>query len=230
MPTETTVENQFQLEVLGPGECYILLNGAGDKKVYLGNPGSDCFTFQSFAKIEIKGFGGADTLNVVNYETAYKSVLKGGAGNDHLLFDGSAFGALIGGGGKDKLVGGNRNDTLSGGKGSDDISGGRGDDKLLGGGGNDTLKGGKGDDFLKGGAGNDTFVFHAQGGSDIVKDFADGDVLNLNKDLWGGEIDKAKLLRKYSEVDGGDTVLDFGDETIRLKGVTDLSTSDIAFI
>ena len=81
---------------------------------------------------------------------------------------------VIGTTGEDFLFGENGNDTLSGGAGHDLLDGGRGNDILFGQSGNDLLVGGKGDDRLTGGVGRDTFVFGANGGNDVVTDFATG--------------------------------------------------------
>jgi predicted extracellular nuclease/Ca2+-binding RTX toxin-like protein len=74
--------------------------------------------------------------------------------------------------GEDRLSGANGNDTLIGGSGHDLLDGGRGNDSLFGQIGNDLLIGGWGDDRLTGGEGRDTFVFGAQGGNELVLDFA----------------------------------------------------------
>ncbi len=71
--------------------------------------------------------------------------------------------------------------------GNDVINGGAGNDTIYGQEGNDTTSGGSGNDTLFGGTGADTFVWHlADAGTtaapavDTVKDFAPGDVLQIN--------------------------------------------------
>ena len=61
--------------------------------------------------------------------------------------------------------------VLTGTSKADNLVGGVGNDTLDGGSGNDTLTGGAGDDVLTGGAGADRFVFGADFGQDIIKDF-----------------------------------------------------------
>ena len=42
--------------------------------------------------------------------------------------------------------------------------------------GNDTIDGGAGNDVLEGGSGADTFVFQPGHGTDLIRDFTDGEV------------------------------------------------------
>ncbi|WP_282078349.1 calcium-binding protein [Epibacterium ulvae] len=118
--------------------------------------------------------------------------LNGGSNNDRLL-GGAGNDRLIGGNGRDVLSGGEGNDTLSGGAhrdrlmgnegndvlqgrlGSDTLFGGLGNDRLNGGTNSDTLNGGEGSDTLKGGAGEDLFVFTADSGRDVIRDFEIGE-------------------------------------------------------
>lgn len=65
-----------------------------------------------------------------------------------------------------------------------------GDDVLKGRNGNDELSGGLGADLLTGGAGNDHFVFDTDpgigGNADWINDFAKGDKLVLDLDVFAG--------------------------------------------
>ena len=79
-----------------------------------------------------------------------------GSNGDDSITSGNAANVLIGLGGDDVLLGAGGNDTLFGG---DD------DDRLIG---------GTGDDNLFGQGGADTFVFFANAGNDIIRDFEDG--------------------------------------------------------
>jgi len=60
--------------------------------------------------------------------------------------------------------------------------------QLAGSASNNTLNGGLGNDTLTGGLGNDTFVFNSPlaGNIDGITDFATGDVLQLNRSVFGG--------------------------------------------
>ncbi|MEO0914786.1 MAG: calcium-binding protein, partial [Pseudomonadota bacterium] len=71
-------------------------------------------------------------------------------------------------------------DFIWGGRGNDDIKGGAGLDFLNGGSGDDTLTGGEGLDFLRGGNGIDTFVFVEGADYDVVRDFREGDLIDVS--------------------------------------------------
>ena len=96
---------------------------------------------------------------------------------------------MLGGTGSDNLTGGTANDLLVGGK---------GDDLLDGSGGNDTLVGNSGVDHIKGGAGND--VIYGDWGNDILEGGADKDTYI------------------YTIGDGNDTIIDIGDNEIKIYG------------
>ncbi|MCA9126093.1 MAG: hypothetical protein KDB22_03370 [Planctomycetales bacterium] len=111
--------------------------------------------------------------------------IRGGAGNDLLIYEGTGQALLRGDSGDDKLFGGAGQNTLLGGDGNDVLevagtnnllNGGAGDDVLTGGpgynalgavfyqgiilneSGNDYLVGGQGNNFMRGGAGDDTLL------------------------------------------------------------------------
>lgn len=127
---------------------------------------------------KISGGAGVDNLSGRRGDDE----MSGGEGNDDLsgnrgddLLSGENGDDNISGGrGDDWLDGGNGDDLLRGGRGDDDLSGGTGDDILRGGRGNDTLDGGEGDDILNGGRGADTFVFGANSGDDVIRNFESG--------------------------------------------------------
>jgi hypothetical protein len=147
--------------------------------------------------------------------------LWGFAGNDILNGD-KGRDKLFGGDGNDKLNGGSQNDQLNGDKGHDKLFGGDGNDQLNGGNQNDTLNGGKGSDILNGGSGRDAFVFAAGYGGDLIEDFQDDfDTLHLRSDLWTGNLTVSEVLAAHAGMDGGDVVLTFGTDTLRIAGLTD---------
>ena len=154
------------------------------------------FIAGEIAPDRILGLGGADSL--VGGMGA--DLLDGGAAND-LLQGGSQNDLLLGGTGSDQNFGGNDRDRLYGGTGDDRLTGNWGNDTLFGGAGNDrlasgsdndllfggdgsdvlnafdnddTLDGGAGADTLTGGTGADVFVFHNDGATDRISDFANG--------------------------------------------------------
>lgn len=69
------------------------------------------------------------------------------------------------------LIGSGSADCLTGNNGPNDIDGKGGDDELNGKGGRDRLVGGYGNDRMRGGLGADTFVFGANAGLDVIRDF-----------------------------------------------------------
>ncbi len=129
--------------------------------------------------------------------------LEGGAGKD----------TITGGAGNDVIDGGDGDDpALTGAGGHDDIMGGAGRDELIGGEGNDILNGGAGDDTLTGDvdggtAGADTFVFAPGHGDDLIKDFGEGDKIDLK--AFGIE----KLDDLIDDIDefGGNVRIDLSD-------------------
>lgn len=149
------------------------------------------------------GDGGNDTI-------------YGNAGNDVILGD-SSLNATSGG-----------NDKLYGGLGADTLYGGGGNDTLFGHSGNDLLVGGNGTDALTGGAGRDIFVFLADTGYNLVRDFTSGeDVLSIN---GGGTINSFADLDIRSATAG--TFIDLGNnEGITLSGIdaSSLSSADFFF-
>lgn len=120
----------------------------------------------------------------------------------------------------DKIIGTSGNDVFDGGKGKDLIIGGKGNDQLSGGKGKDTLKGGAGRDLLDGGEGNDrliggskadSFVFKAGSGFDRVLDFQDDiDSLQLNSDLWTGDLTAQQVVDQFASNVAGDVIFSFG--------------------
>ena len=127
----------------------------------------------------------------------------------------------------DRIVGFGGDDSLTGGAGADEIYGGSGNDTIDGGAGEDWIHGGSGNDSMRGGAGADTFVFGASHGNDTVTDFADGtDIIDLSALYGVTSFDDLTITAA-----GNDAVIDTGQGTIRLTGVstTDLDAGDFVF-
>ncbi|EYD73273.1 Calx-beta domain-containing protein [Limimaricola hongkongensis] len=190
------------------GEAYNdRIEGRGGNDRLLGLAGDDTLLGQKGNDVLLGG-GGDDTLlgasggDVLTGQGG-RDTLKGGGGDD-VLNGQAGVDILKGGGGNDRLTGGNRGDLLDG-------QGGR--DTLIGGGGGDVLTGGKGNDRLTGNAGRDIFVFHKGSGTDAVTDF------RVNIDLI--EIQSgANGFRKLDLSQAGDdTIIAFGDQSIRLLDV-----------
>lgn len=148
----------------------------------------------------------------------------GDLGHDHILGLGGAD-RLFGGLGADTLDGGAKRDRLFGNTGSDHLLGGLGNDRLAGHSGRDWLEGGQGNDRLIGGSGADVFIFKSGDGRDTILDFGRGnDRLRLDEDIWGGGLTIEQLLDRHARAADGSTLLEFEDQLIRLKGVTDPET------
>ncbi len=112
------------------------------------------------------------------------------------------------------------------------ITGTDGDETLIGGTSGDTLDGGLGNDFLDGGAGDDTFVFGDGDGDDIIFGFSAGAGTDDAIDVTGvsGVANLADIQSQASQV-GGDTLIDFGGDSLTLLGVNlnDLVADDFLF-
>lgn len=145
------------------------------------------------------------------------------AGNE--LLGRGGWDRLLGEGGQDRLYGGNARDTLAGGDGNDRLYGENDKDVLWGGRGSDRLYGGGGNDTLNGGSGADLFVFDDRGGIDTVRDFADGDRIDLRAHSQATSF--ARLIADAEDHAGG-VRLHIGADEIRLIGVdiADLQAGD----
>ena len=145
-------------------------------------------------------------------------IIFGGAGSDTLIAAGSG-NLLHAGSGTTELQGLAGNDTLIGGAGQDTIQAGAGKALLIGGTGNTILAAGTGNDTLVGGSGHDAFVFSSHGGKDVVMNFHDGDILQIEKNINGLHVTTAADLLSHVHDDGGNAVITLGSETITLIGV-----------
>lgn len=202
-----------------------LYGGSGNDRLY-GGAGNDLL-YGGTGNDSLFGGSGRDRL----YGGAGRDTLHGGSGNDR-LFGGSGADWLYGEGGNDRLYGGSGADRLFGGGGADTLFGGSGSDRLYGGAGKDRLVGGPGADRLWGGSGADTFVFARGFGRDQIMDFsrAQGDRIELNRDLWSGTLSRWQVVSQFGEViPGGGVQLRFSNADIlvirgldTLAGLSDL--------
>ncbi|MDA0967515.1 MAG: tandem-95 repeat protein [Proteobacteria bacterium] len=129
------------------------------------------------------------------------------------------------------LEGTNADEEIVGTRNFDDIIYGLGGNDLISGyGGDDIMYGGLGNDILLGGVanneGNDIFVIEKEAGAtDIIRRFEDGDRLDVSI-LGLNDISELSLSQ-----DGGDVVLDLGDNNIyRLENVSLSSLNNSHFI
>ncbi|MFD0982307.1 sulfatase-like hydrolase/transferase [Tropicimonas aquimaris] len=165
----------------------------------------------------IRGSNGDDTLE----GNRYRNYLIGGDGEDQLHGMG-ANDVLRGGDAADLVAGGEGADRLFGGAGNDTLIGGNGNDRIEGNSGTDILKGKRGDDSLIGGVSSDTFVLKPGYGNDVILDFEnDLDRIKLDALLWTGALTRVEVIRNFAISANGDTVLDFGDDSLTVIGIDD---------
>jgi len=230
--------------VIGSGFADSLSGGTGDDTL-IGGGGADTLTGGA-GNDSLDGGDGDDWL--VGAGSGNDS-FAGGAGFDTASFAGSALGVgvTIQGGIQtiatgltaqladiEALVGSARDDRLTGNTFANALTGGSGNDTLSGGGGNDTLEGGFGGDSLVGGTGNDVFIFGAGAGSDVIQDFAAGDVVMFQG--FGALFDTAAEVLATRRASGADSFVrlthpDGTTVTVTFQGVdvNSLDASDFLF-
>jgi len=178
----------------------------------IGTEGDDVLTGTA-AQDRILGLGGDDLLK----GKRSGDLIAGGDGDD-VLFGNNGSDILLGDAGNDRLNGGahvdalhgeHGNDTIFGRKGADYLTGGTGKDILRGGHGDDRLNGGLGQDALIGGAGQDTFMFEEKGGKDEIQGWASADTLELNDNLWTGDLTAKQVVLQFSKQVGDNIVFEF---------------------
>ena len=148
------------------------------------------------------GYGGNDTLD----GGAGADTMDGGTGEDYYFIDntddviveavdagydkvsttvtytlaGNVEMATARGSSDIDLTGNDGNNWLNGNVGNNVLTGLGGNDRLHGRGGDDTLDAGAGNDVLFGGDGVDTFIFEDNGGTDVILDYEDGEIIDLS--------------------------------------------------
>ena len=203
-----------------------VLRGQGGADILDGGDGNDIATYFGSAEgvtVDLEagsGSGGeAEGDTLISIETVQGSNLAG-----DYLHGSSQSDLLQGFGGDDQLDGRDGDDILHGGGGNDSLLGGDGDDLLLGQDGNDQLSGGNGADNLQGGDGNDILAGGA--GNDALWGAAGNDTLNGGAGddrLRGGDGADTFV---FSDLGGGDTVLDFefGIDTLDFSNVSSIAS------
>ncbi len=183
-----------------PGESLVVWDAGGRDRIVHAGP--------SAATIDLR-------------EGAFSSL---GAANDLAIAYGTVIEIAVGGGGGDRLIGNAARNTLKGGGGDDALRGGGRQDRLLGGAGDDRLDGQGGADRLKGGAGVDEFRYARGGGSDVILDFEDGEVVTMARVKGFAQLDVADA--------GGDAHVTGKGVDLTLKGVAagDHDAGDFQFL
>ena len=123
------------------------------------------------------------------------------------------------------LTGNDGNNWLNGNAGNNVLTGLGGNDRLQGLDGNDTLNGGEGNDNLYGNAGVDTFVFEDGDGTDVIRDFEDGETIDVSG-TSAGSFDDLEI----RDVSSG-AYVDYGTGVIIVAGVAadDLDATHFEF-
>ncbi len=160
------------------------------------------------------------------------NLIEGNGGNNRLLGNSgddaiNGLGSndrISGRGGEDVIDGGAGRDRINGGNGDDEIDGGAGRDVIRGGRGDDTIDGGTGNDLLFGGSGSDTFVFNANSGNDVIRDFGSNDVIDLSD--FGAFNSIADVADALTQTRSG-VVLDLGEGDSVLLQNTSISNLDV---
>jgi Ca2+-binding RTX toxin-like protein len=197
----------------GAGDDYVQASGAYDH--IQGGQGNDVFLTFGGGHDYIDGGAGNDLLMTSD---AGGDTLFGGAGDDTLIASGHG-NFLDGGAGHDYLQGGNGGDTLVSSTGDDTMVAGGGKEMMIGGTGNNLFVASSGDDTMVGGHGHDTFVFGNDGGKNVVMGFSDGDILQIQKNINGLDVQTAHDVATHVQDLHGSAVITLGTETITLIGV-----------
>ncbi|KGG08156.1 SBBP repeat-containing protein [Prochlorococcus marinus] len=229
-------------ELYGGSSADSLYGGVGDD--YLDGGSSADKLYGGVGNDQLYGGSSADKLYGQDGDDyleggTSKDMLSGGNGNDE-LHGGTSDDKLYGGAGADQLYGDTGDDYLKGHSGADDLYGGEDDDYLRGGDDGDTLYGESGDDLLKGedgddilygglgkddlygGSGNDVFVLTPGSGYDRIRDFEEGDKVNLNgiDNNQLGVFDSGKNLKVYTDENKSDLLaIVYGYNLSDLNGV-----------
>ena len=78
---------------------------------------------------------------------------------------------------------------------------------------------GDGNDTMISGSGSDRFEFHSDGGQNVVMGFHDGDMLQIERNMNGLNINSAADVAAHVQDVHGSAVIQLGNETITLVGV-----------
>lgn len=221
------------------------LRGGAGNDIYNGGNGNDLFLLNHQEKISgetYNGGAGTDTL-VINHTASYKTLTLDAAASVEVIDFGKGFlrgtaqnntfdisgvtklkdlaDSIDMAAGDDTFIGSAENDKVTGGRGNDVLYGNLGNDRLTGGKGNDRLEGNAGNDILTSGAGNDTFVFQVGDGLDKIRDFKNNaDTLELNSNLWSGNLSAQQVVSTYATFLNGIVTFDFGVDEITVAGVS----------
>jgi len=196
-----TIEGSFfglGAGVEGDGSVSIVNSGTIRKTTLLGEVGTT-------SGAVVAGGGPVDLLNTG--EIIGDVVFRQSTAGDFVENSGTIDGLVLLGDGSDTFLGWDGvQGAVFGEEGDDFLAGGDESDALDGGAGNDILDGGLADDILTGGTGLDHFYFTTKPNTNTNRDFitdfnqAEGDLIVLDKDIYGHLGPKGELKKKYFDV------------------------------
>jgi Ca2+-binding RTX toxin-like protein len=168
--------------------------------------------------------GYSDGDNIFGFD-GYDTIF-GGSGSENIETTGD-YNQIFGGTGDDSIQAGGSGDYIEGSNGDNVItSTGSGNETILGGSGNDSISFSGTNNLVRAGAGNayiqggQTFVFNSNGGKDVVMNFHDGDVLQIQANINGLQIESVTDLLPHIADNNGNAVITLGHESITLLGVS----------
>lgn len=215
--------------------------GTGSTNEFIGSPGSSSTVVGSTGSETV--FGGPNATEDV-FANSSHLIFAGASGDSATITGGTSQVTLFGAAGSAQTLlgtsgalyaagGGNETLNASGSSGNGNLMfagqsslGGSPNTLLLAGAGNDTLVAGSGNDTMTGGPGNDIFQFSKgyAGGTDIINDLTNNDVVNL---FGYGTAAGANALAAAT-VAGGSTTIALSDNTkITFSGITNTGSIHI---
>ncbi len=236
-------------DVLTGGDGNDTMNGEDGNDRMIWNPGDDTDVMEggnNSDTAEVNGGNGAEVFTItangtkvrfdrispapfsLDIGTTESLVLNAGGGDDQISTSGN-LAALIGltidgGAGNDTILGGNGIDTLIGGDDNDFVDGNQGNDVALLGNGDDIFQWdpGDGSDIVEGQAGTDTLLFNGSAANEQYGLSANGQRLQLTRDVGAITMDLNDLEKVTINALGGTDTVTIND----LTG-TDASQVDI---
>jgi len=246
----TFADQGDELVVSGQGTDVRVANGGAlDEVLAVGSAAADNFVISGdnaadTLRITARGsdvlVGGLEAAVAIRGNSGDQIVVNGGAGNDSLEASGNlATGPALlldAGAGNDRILGSNGADMLRGGDGDDFIDGQQGNDFAFLGAGNDVFQWdpGDGSDVIDGQAGFDTHVFNGAAANETFRLVANGERVNLLRDVGNITMQQDNVERVEIAALGGADAIEIGDQRntdvrevlVDLSGAADRTRGD----